>query len=339
MINTIPIKIRERGDIDKDVSILAMENENKSKTLVITLPVALADKWIYIDFEQPFGTKTQTERLLPARRGGDCYVEYTLTNALLNDVGTLKMQVIAKDGDDLVWKSYKTSFTIKDSINASESIAEAKRDVLSDLQRQIDEIDAGGDVDLSGYYTAEEVDAKISAVGGEATPVVAVSGAEHTIIPNKHYVISGVTNSLTITLDGNSDTEIKKYSFEFTTYDRIPTLTVNGASLPFNTVLEKFRTYVCEVVNKKVLFVGEYDGYPYQYVYGLYASADWSSSYTFNNDRTFSEYLNETTNKGTYQVDESDNSQIYLSFDGGDFKMATLADKELTVNGVIYTKQ
>lgn len=150
MINRIPITIDERGSVNKDITILAMENENLSKTFSISLPNSVIDKWIYIEFEKADSTKFVSSKLTAVNG----YVEYDLGINLLDAAGKLICQVVAKDDSGVVWKSNKFDFTISGSINATEQVVESSPDVIADLQRQIDNISTGGDSggDTSGEY-------------------------------------------------------------------------------------------------------------------------------------------------------------------------------------------
>lgn len=170
-------------------------------------------------------------------------------------------------------------------------------------------------------------------------PITAVSGSTITISPNKHYVISGVTNSLKITLSEAITTALKKYSFEFSTIDRIPTLTVNGVDLPLNLELAKHTKYLCEIVNNKLVILGAYDGYAYKFVYGFYASSDYLTSYNLKDDRTFAASINGASKSGTYAVEEE--SGVYLvtlTYEDSTVELFTYADGTITKDGVVYTK-
>jgi hypothetical protein len=313
MINIIPITIDERGGVKKDIQILAMDGENLSERLQVTLPDSIIDKWLYIEFEKPSGEKFVSEKL----EANGNYLNYDITNQL-TDVGKLICQVIAKNSEELVWKSNKFDFTILSSINAMEEIPASSPDILADLQNQIDNIGTGG---------------------GSTIPVVEVSGSDVTIEPNKHYVISGITNSLTITLSEPITTELKKYSFEFSSVDRTPKVTINGVEQPLNYEYGKYTKYLCEIINNKLVILGTYDGYEYQFIYGAYATSDWSDIYTLKNNRTFVRTLNSANTNGTYQVEYTNNEYwVNFTFDGGDFKSGKYSDGTITIDGVVYTK-
>lgn len=191
-------------------------------------------------------------------------------------------------------------------------------------------------VTLSGDLSSDD----LGLGGSTSIPVMEASGASVTIEPNKHYVISDITNSLTITLSEAITTEIKKYSFEFSTVDRIPTLTVNGVDMPLNYELAKHTKYLCEIINNKLVFLGAYDGYAYKFVYGLYSSADYTSSYNLKADRTFVSTISGTTKNGTYAVEET--SGVYLitfTYEDSTVELFTYnTSGTITKDGVVYTK-
>lgn len=343
MINIIPIIIDERGSVKKDIQILAMEGENLSKTFSILLPNSIIDKWLYIEFEKESGEKFVTERL--AATGN--YLTYDITN-IMTEVGKLVCQVVAKNGENIVWKSNKFDFKILGSINATEQVAANKPDILADLQKQIDNIEVGGGADLTNYYkksetySQAEVDNLISKVptgGNTSIPIVEVSGANITLDPNKHYVIKDVSNSLTISLSEPIESELKHYSFEFTSIDRIPKVTINSVDMPLGYEFDKYTKYLCEIVNNNLVILGSYDGYPYKFIYGMFASADYTSSYTFKNDMTFTEVLSGTTKTGTYKIEVANDKYTgILTYEDSSVSMFTYDNGTITVNGVVYTK-
>lgn len=374
MINRIPITIDERGSVKKDITILAMENENISRTLSILLPNSILDKWLYIEFEKADHTKFVSPKLTVT----GSYIEYPLGINLLNQTGKLICQVVAKNGENLVWKSNKFDFSIPSSINATEEVAASNPDILADLQKQIDNIEVGGGgttdynnlinkptiptktselTNDSGFLITEtdpsvpvhvknitEADiTKWNSAGSssESTPIVEVSGSSVTLEPNKHYVIKDVTNRLTISLAEAISAELKHYSFEFATVDRIPTVTINGVDQPYMFEYERQTRYLCEIVNNHLVIKGIYDGYEYKFVYGTYATSDWTASYNLKNDRTFT-YVGEETKNGTYTVEYSDNLGqyvIYLTFDDGSLKSANYSESgSITIDGVEYIK-
>lgn len=192
-------------------------------------------------------------------------------------------------------------------------------------------------ITLTGNLTS----ADLGISGNTSIPVVEVSGSKVTLEPYKHYIIKGITNSLTINLSEPITTELKHYSFEFSTIDRIPTIKINGADQPYQYKYERHTTYLCEIVNNHMIILDKFDGYAYKFVYGAYATDDWTSSYNLKDDRTFTFASNETKN-GTYTVEYSTvNSryEIYLAYEDESMETAIWDESgTITINGVVYTK-
>lgn len=344
MLNTIPISINERGEVRSEISILAMENENISKSLVISLPAVIADKWLYIDFKKPSGEKLQTERLTVTQMGGNGYIVYPLPIALLDEIGTLGMQVIAKDGETLVWKSFVKTFTIKTSINAGENIVANKPDVLADLQKQID----GKQAELIAGENIKIVDNVISASGsssgGGSDPFIEngieeVAGvvSEVTFEPYKYKIVT-IGNSLSITL---SDIEgYKPYQFEICTGQVSPKVTVTNAQLPLNLTFEPYTRYLFEVINNKITCKGAFENYPYKWVFGAWATSDYTKLINFKNDFTCVYTVDGTPLNGTYEINESGQYAISVNMSDGSYILFLKAyDTDyITKDGEQYNK-
>lgn len=194
-------------------------------------------------------------------------------------------------------------------------------------------------VTLTGNLSS--ADLGITGGGSASIPVIEVSGSKVTIEPNKHYVIKGITNSLTISLSEPVTTELKYYSFEFSTIDRIPTIKINGADQPYKYEYERHTTYLCEIVNNHMIILDKFDGYAYKFVYGAYATNDWTKSYNLKDDRTFTFAGSETKN-GTYTVEYSttlSRYEIYLTYEDGNMETAVWNESgTITIDGVVYTK-
>lgn len=119
MINKINVEVDVRGNVTQDTKILAKKGENLSKQLHITLPEIISSLSIYLDFEKPNGQKYRTETLYSTFDG---VVTFDVISPLLDQKGTLKVEVIAKDNDSMVWKSNTFKFEILDAIEATEEL-------------------------------------------------------------------------------------------------------------------------------------------------------------------------------------------------------------------------
>ena len=156
MIYRIPITIDERGNVRKDIMVLGRENENLSKTLSITIPKSIRDKWLYIEFEND---KKFTS---PKLEVDNCKINYDVPQSLMKK-GNLECQVVAKDAESVIWKSNTFEFQIHSSINATEEVEnQVTPSIADDLQKQIDDVKQGlSEISgLDGGHLATDEDIK-----------------------------------------------------------------------------------------------------------------------------------------------------------------------------------
>lgn len=141
----IEIKLFNNRTYLKSNSIIGKTNENISTTLKFILVNEMADKNFYIEFEKPDGTKLSTPKLDILTSEEIFYVNYLIPNSLLDQEGNLNVEVILRDNEGLVFKSFTIKFTILKSINATEEIEENFPDFVSEAQKVIDLIETTGD--------------------------------------------------------------------------------------------------------------------------------------------------------------------------------------------------
>ena len=121
-----------------DGGVIGRSGENECTQLEITLDECLCDKWIYIDFSKPDGTTYKTPKLDVIGNK----VIYDIPNALLDQKGQLKVQVVLQDENGEVWKSTIKSYGVNPSINATDDI-ENKDDFITEAQRLLNEVEEG----------------------------------------------------------------------------------------------------------------------------------------------------------------------------------------------------
>ena len=115
--------------------LLGVGGENESEQLIINIAYdVLLDKWAYIEFEQ-IGAKHTTERLTIANG----QILYSIPNGLLV-TGHTSVQVIFRDANGFVWKSFKRQFLVSDEINATENYPQSYPDFITEAQKLLDEI-------------------------------------------------------------------------------------------------------------------------------------------------------------------------------------------------------
>jgi hypothetical protein len=116
--------------------LLGVDGENGSEQLIIKIEnETLLDKWVYIEFDKDNGEKFTTERLSVV--GGQ--IVYDIPNGLLPQ-GHVKVQVIFRDADGFVWKTFVRQFAVDKSLNASDNLPIEYPDFIGEAQKLLDEI-------------------------------------------------------------------------------------------------------------------------------------------------------------------------------------------------------
>ena len=111
--------------------------EHKSRLIEFEIDKKLIDCEIYLEFKKECGKKLVTKPLeIILDTENDRGVgSYWLGNELLDNVGYLKMQLVAK-GSEYIEKSSIYSYYVSESINASETINSEFEDVITDLEKK-----------------------------------------------------------------------------------------------------------------------------------------------------------------------------------------------------------
>lgn len=152
----IEIKLFNNREYFCSNSIIGKTYENVATTLKFYLTDEMLNKHFYIEFEKANGDKVSTLELI---KNEDKTVTYKIPNSLLDHKGELKAEVVLRDLNGLVYKTYTMTFNILNSINANEEISKQNPDFISEAQKVIDLIDITGDGSkyLSNDGTYKEV--------------------------------------------------------------------------------------------------------------------------------------------------------------------------------------
>lgn len=118
--------------------VIGRSGENECTQLEITLDECLCDKWVYIDFIKPDGTTYKTPKLDIVNNK----VIYDIPNALLDQKGTLKVQVVLQNDEGEIWKSNIKTYGVNPSINATDDIPN-QDDFITEAQRLLNEVEEG----------------------------------------------------------------------------------------------------------------------------------------------------------------------------------------------------
>jgi hypothetical protein len=182
MDETIIINITEEGEVIASKYAIIMEGENNSKKFVVYIPEELANNNNYLEFKTVTGEKLSTKRLSVNYDEdlGKYFIEYPITQTLINGNGTIELQLVSTATEDVIWKSKTKAFVVNYSINAQTQIVEENFDLLVDIQEQLDfkqdKLIAGRNVNLektddgvvisavdkAGYVTIDEVESLVS---------------------------------------------------------------------------------------------------------------------------------------------------------------------------------
>lgn len=118
MTDVIKVTINERHFVSCSTETIARKGEGEYPRLVIEIPNRLSGMWPYLDFKKPSGETFKTPRL--AIDGN--IIEYDLPLSVLNEKGTLEMQLVLQNGKGRIWKSNVKRFKVLYSIDATGDI-------------------------------------------------------------------------------------------------------------------------------------------------------------------------------------------------------------------------
>lgn len=146
----ITLSISNDRIVSSDQHIIGKTNENKSTILSINVDSLLGNKDLYLEFEKSNGEKYVSKPLeLKDKEDGTYNATFEMVNSLLDSKGELKCEVVLRNDDNYVFKSYTYKFYVMDSINASETLQKENPDFISEAKKTLDEmkniVDTSGD--------------------------------------------------------------------------------------------------------------------------------------------------------------------------------------------------
>ena len=161
---TTKITLNDNKIIECENLIIGKTYENETSILEFNLTQNMSNKDFYLEFEKPDGNKFITPKLEiisslnEETNKYEYYVIYKVPNSLLDIKGELKLEAVLRK-DNEVWKSYELKFTILNSINATNEVAEQYPDFINEAQKVIDLIETNGEGNsyLSNDGTYKEV--------------------------------------------------------------------------------------------------------------------------------------------------------------------------------------
>lgn len=138
MKSFIKVKLDENHCYECSGEILARQNENKATALKIYLTEEMLEKWIYIEFTKPDGTKVSTPKLEVNKESKQ--VIYEITNALTDKIGEIRVEIVIRDANNLIWKTYTKKYSIVEAINAAQIIEKENPDFITEAQKLMDQV-------------------------------------------------------------------------------------------------------------------------------------------------------------------------------------------------------
>lgn len=117
--------------------IIGVSEENKSEVLQVAVQdESLFDKWAYIEFVLDNGVTFLTPRLEIV----DGMIEYVLPNSIMVS-GYLKIQLVFRNAENWVWKSFIKQVIVRNALNVSGEVAKENPDFITEAQKILDEVE------------------------------------------------------------------------------------------------------------------------------------------------------------------------------------------------------
>ena len=135
----IEFYLSDKHEVKCNVCFIGRTGENEAEEIRVIVPDCVCDKWLYLDFEKPDGTKFKTPKIDVVDGVGS----YRLGGNLVDIAGMLKIQAVLEDADGVCWKSEQKEHYISKSIEATEEVEKSNPSFISEAQRLLNEIEEG----------------------------------------------------------------------------------------------------------------------------------------------------------------------------------------------------
>ena len=188
-MNYIDVKILENHVYDCGCIIIGRCKENNATTFRFSICDGLKDKWLYLDFEKPDGTKFKTPRIDIV----DGIALYPIPNNLLDVVGELKVEVIFQDESGLVWKSFRKKYRVEEAICATDEIGEAAPDFIANAQQVINQAE---NLDVTATKENNIATITITRKDGTQETIELEDGTDYVITEEDYQKIANITKPL-----------------------------------------------------------------------------------------------------------------------------------------------
>jgi hypothetical protein len=135
----IEFYLSDKHEVKCNVCFIGRTGENEAEEIRVIVPDCVKDKWLFLDFEKPDGTKFKTPQIEIVDGVGS----YMLGGNLVDIAGMLKIQAILQDESGTVWKSEQKEHYVEKSIGATEEVEKSSPDFIAQAQTVLDEIENG----------------------------------------------------------------------------------------------------------------------------------------------------------------------------------------------------
>ena len=135
----IEFYLNDKHEVKCNICFIGRTGENEAEEVRVIVPDCVCDKWLFLDFEKPDGTKFKTPKIDIIDGVGS----YRLGGNLVDIAGMLKIQAVLEDADGVCWKSEQKEHYISKSIDATEELEKSNPSFISEAQTLLDKIETG----------------------------------------------------------------------------------------------------------------------------------------------------------------------------------------------------
>lgn len=150
---------------------IVLSGENLTSELIITIPSALSEYDLFLEFFCSDGYVVTTNQLTL----DDLEIVFPLPYEILRRAGRVDFQLIAREEEDIVYKSRVASFEVDESINATEILEEEFTDVIRSAEQAIEATNTARDSAISAkdFAISAASSAEISAASANTAAYTA----------------------------------------------------------------------------------------------------------------------------------------------------------------------
>lgn len=135
----IEFYVSDKHEVKCNACFIGRTGENEAEEIRVIVPDCVCDKWLYLDFEKPDGTKFKTPRIDIV----DGIGSYMIGGNLVDTAGMLKIEAVLQDESGICWKSEKKEYYVSKSIDATETVEKSSPDFIEQAQAVLDQVEAG----------------------------------------------------------------------------------------------------------------------------------------------------------------------------------------------------